>query len=33
MNTWLLDTPLLKMLAAPKAEPLLDWCEANDASL
>jgi predicted nucleic acid-binding protein len=33
MNTWLMDTPLLKMLATAKAKPLLDWCEANDASL
>jgi predicted nucleic acid-binding protein len=33
MSTWLLDTPLFKMLAAPKAKALLDWCEANEASL
>jgi predicted nucleic acid-binding protein len=33
MSTWLLDTPLFKMLATPKAKPLLEWCEANDASL
>lgn len=33
MSTWLMDTPLLKMLATSKAKPLLDWCEANDASL
>jgi hypothetical protein len=32
MNTWLVDTPLLKMLTPAKAKPLLDWCEANDAS-
>jgi predicted nucleic acid-binding protein len=28
-----MDTPLLKMLRPEKAKPLLDWCEANDASL
>jgi len=33
MSTWLMDTPLFKMLATPKAKPLLEWCEANDASL
>jgi predicted nucleic acid-binding protein len=33
MSTWLMDTPLLMMLATPKAKPLLQWCEANDASL
>jgi predicted nucleic acid-binding protein len=33
MSTWLMDTPLLKMLTPEKAKPLLDWCEANDASL
>jgi hypothetical protein len=33
MSTWLLDTSLFKMLVAPKSKPLLDWCEANDASL
>jgi hypothetical protein len=33
MITWLMDTPLLKMLAPEKAKPLLDWCDANDASL
>jgi hypothetical protein len=33
MSTWLLDTPLFNMLATPKAKPLLEWCEANDASL
>ncbi|HEY1863732.1 MAG TPA: PIN domain-containing protein [Roseiarcus sp.] len=33
MSTWLIDTALFKMLATPKAEPLLKWCEANDASL
>jgi predicted nucleic acid-binding protein len=33
MSTWLMDTPLLKMLAPQKAKPLFDWCEANDASL
>ena len=33
MSTWLMDTPLFMMLATPKAKPLLQWCEANDASL
>jgi toxin FitB len=33
MSTWLMDTPLLKMLRLEKAKPLLHWCEANDASL
>ena len=33
MGAWLVDTPLFKMLATSKAKPLLDWCEANDASL
>ena len=33
MSTWLVDTPLCKMLATPKAKPLLEWCEANEASL
>jgi toxin FitB len=33
MSTWLMDTPLFKMLATPKAKPLLEWCEANEASL
>jgi predicted nucleic acid-binding protein len=33
MSTWLMDTPLFKMLATPSAKPLLEWCEANDASL
>ena len=33
MSTWLIDTPLFKMLATPKAKPLLEWCKANDASL
>ena len=33
MSTWLMDTPLFNMLATPKAKPLLEWCEANDASL
>jgi len=33
MSTWLMDTPLLKMLRPEKAKPLLYWCEANDASL
>ena len=33
MTTWLMDTALFKMLATPKAKPLLQWCEANDASL
>jgi toxin FitB len=33
MSTWLMDTALFKMLATPKAKPLLQWCEANDASL
>ena len=32
MSTWLMDTPLFNMLATPKAKPLLEWCEANDAS-
>jgi predicted nucleic acid-binding protein len=29
----LLDTPLFNMLQTAKATPLLEWCEANDASL
>ena len=33
MSTWLMDTPLLKMLRPEKAIPLLYWCEAYDASL
>ena len=33
MSTWLLDTPLLNVLATPKAKPLLEWCEANRPSL
>ena len=33
MSTWLMDTPLFKMLATAKAKPLIEWCEANDASL
>jgi predicted nucleic acid-binding protein len=33
MSTWLMDTPLFKMLQTAKAKPLLEWCEANDASL
>ena len=33
MSTWLMDTPLFKMLATVKAKPLIQWCEANDASL
>jgi predicted nucleic acid-binding protein len=33
MSTWLMDTALFKMLATPKANPLLAWCQANDASL
>jgi hypothetical protein len=33
MSTWLMDTPLLKMLRPEKAKPLLYWCDANDASL
>jgi predicted nucleic acid-binding protein len=33
MNTWLMDTPLFRMLETAKARPLLQWCEANDASL
>jgi toxin FitB len=33
MSTWLMDTPLFKMLATPKAKPLLEWCEANETSL
>jgi toxin FitB len=33
MSTWLMDTALFKMLATRKAKPLLQWCEANDASL
>jgi predicted nucleic acid-binding protein len=28
-----MDTPLFMMLATPKAKPLLEWCEANSASL
>jgi hypothetical protein len=33
MSTGLMDTPLFKMLATPKAEPFFEWCEANKASL
>ena len=33
MSTWLMDTPLFSMLQTAKAKPLLEWCEANDASL
>lgn len=33
MSTWLMDTPLFKMLATPKAKPLLEWCKANEPSL
>jgi len=33
MTTWLMDTPLMKMLASPKAVALHHWCEANSASL
>jgi hypothetical protein len=33
MSTWLMDTPLFKMLTTPKAKPLLEWCEANEPSL
>jgi predicted nucleic acid-binding protein len=33
MSTWLMDTPLFNMLQTAKARPLLEWCEANDASL
>ena len=33
MSTWLIDTPLFSMLQTAKAKPLLEWCEANDASL
>jgi predicted nucleic acid-binding protein len=33
MSTWLMDTPLFKMLQTAKAKPLLEWCEANKASL
>lgn len=33
MSIWLMDTALFKMLATSKAKPLLQWCEANDASL
>jgi predicted nucleic acid-binding protein len=33
MSTWLLDTPLFNILATSKARPLLEWCEANKASL
>jgi hypothetical protein len=33
MSTWLMDTPLFKILATPKAKPLLEWCKANEPSL
>jgi predicted nucleic acid-binding protein len=33
MSTWLMATPLFKMLATPKAKPLLEWCKANEPSL
>jgi predicted nucleic acid-binding protein len=33
MNTWLMDTPLFSLLQTAKAKPLVEWCEANDASL
>ena len=33
MSTWVLDTPLFNMLQTAKTKPLLEWCEANDASL
>jgi len=33
MNTWLVDPPLLKVVASPKAASLQQWCEANNASL
>jgi toxin FitB len=33
MSTFLIDTPLLKLLASPRAAPVQQWCEANDASL
>ncbi len=33
MSTWLMDSALFKMLATPKAKPLLEGCEANDPSL
>jgi predicted nucleic acid-binding protein len=33
MSTWLMDTPLFMMLKTAKAKPLLEWCEANDASV
>lgn len=33
MSTWLMDSAVFKMLATPKAKPLLQWCEANDPAL
>lgn len=33
MITWLIDTPVFKMLQTAKAKPLLEWCEADKASL
>jgi hypothetical protein len=33
MSTWLMDGALFKMLATPKAKPLLEWCKANEPSL
>jgi len=33
MSTWLIDTALVKLLASPRATPLRQWCEANEASL
>ena len=33
MNTYLIDTLVLKMIATPKEESLRRWCEANNRSL
>ena len=33
MDTWLIDTALLKTLATPKAAILRRWCDTHDASL
>jgi hypothetical protein len=33
MSTWLIDTPLFKMLAMANAKSLLEWCKVNEPSL
>ncbi len=33
MTGFLIDTPMLKLVAAPKPTPFHKWCEANDPDL